>query len=117
MPRLRDDERRARAHDRPALAQDNLDSARIVVVARELMCLRRWLDLRQVDDAALHFRDGFLRHDDDVVLFEPTSGSRSLDEQPREIVARFELRDAEERDDANLRRQEIPVTRMPACAR
>ena len=114
--RLGDDERRTCTEDGAALSQDHLDSPR-VPVSRELACASRRFDPGQVDDATLHLRDGLLGDDEHVVRLEPARSGSGIDDQPAEVVALLELRDPDERDDAQLARQAMPVTRIPACAR
>jgi hypothetical protein len=62
------------------------------------------------DDAALRLRDDLVRDDEDVALLEGRGGR----EQPGEVVPRANLREARDRDDAQLA-QGRPVTRSPAC--
>jgi hypothetical protein len=78
---------------------------------------RRRLDACEIHDSTLHFRYHLLRDDHDIVRLEPAYVRSRSDEKRGEIVTPLELRNAAERDDANLSGQEIPVTRMPACAR
>ena len=112
VPRLGDDERRARADDLARLAQDHLETTRIGVAGELARPLRR-LDVREVDDATLDLRDRLLRDDEDVVVLEARLRAR-VDDERGEIVALLELRDPAERDDAQLAGQRSPVTRIPA---
>jgi hypothetical protein len=106
---LRDHERRPNPDDARRLAQDHFDPAR-VLVARDLACLLGRLDVREPDDAALSFRDDFLRQHDDVAVLELDRVGDELGE----VVADANLGQAGDRDDANVV-QEMPVSRIPAC--
>ena len=68
----------------------------------------------ELDDATLDLRDRLLRDDEDVVVLEPAGAACRLDEERAEVVSVLELRDAPERDDAELVGQPRPVTRIPA---
>ena len=116
MVRLRDDERRSRAEELLALAEDDLEAA-WVLVAGELARPRGGLDGREVDDAALDLGDGLLRDDEHVAGLEAAGARGRLGEERGEVVVLVELGDPAERDDANLVRHGRPVTRMPACPR
>src|SRR6476659_557673 len=113
VPRLRDDEGRARAHDLACFGHADLDAPR-VGVTRELACALGYFDAREVDDPALHLRDRLLCDDEDVVLSEPAYCRRRLDDKTCEVAVLLELREAVQRDDAKLARQPSPVTRIPA---
>ena len=112
MPRLCDHQRLAHANDAFRLSQDRLDAARILVVAGDLHRTRRRLDLVKADDAAFRLRHHLLRVYDDVAVLD-------LDlrcDQLGEVVVLVDLRQAFDRDDAQLVAQGSPVMRMPACA-
>ncbi len=64
-------EARADADDARRLAQDRLDVTRVALLALgDLERLRRRLDLVEHDHAALGFRHGLLRDDEDVAVLE-----------------------------------------------
>ena len=78
--------------------QDRLDVARVAVVGELERPLRR-LDLVQPHDAALGLRDHLLGDDEHVGVLEAARAlGRVGQEQPREVVAFLDLRDALERD-------------------
>ena len=70
MPRLRDHERLAKADDSLGLPQDRLDAPRVLVLAGDLECALRWLDLVEANDTSLGLRDRLLREDDDVAVLQ-----------------------------------------------
>ena len=113
MPRLGDDERRARAQDLTRLPEYHLDAPRIGV-AGELSSTLGWLDVGKVDDATLDLRDRLLGDDEDVVVLEAGAACSRLDDERGEIVSLLELRDPAERDHAQLPAQGSPVTWIPA---
>ncbi len=113
MAGLRDHERRSRAEDLARFAQDHLEPARIGV-ARELSRVVGGRDAGEVDDTTLDLRDRLLGHDENVLVLESTRTRRSFGEHSREIVSFLELRDPQQRDDAQLSGQLRPVTRIPA---
>jgi hypothetical protein len=109
--RLRDDQRRPHPHDARGLAQDHLDTARVLSL-RDLDRLGRGLDGAEVDDPALGLRDDLLREDDDVAVLERNLRGDELSE----VLAGFDLGQPRDRDDPQLAAQGSPVSRMPACA-
>src|SRR5437868_5643530 len=94
-----DQERRPDANEFGGLVEDDLDPARIGLVARELAGLLRRLDARERDDLALDLRDGLLRDDDHVSVLE----LRALGDQRREVVSLTQLRQALDRSDGESR--------------
>ena len=86
-----------------------------VGVAGEFASTLRRLDAGQVDDAALRLRDGFLRDDDDVAVFEPAGAVGGGREQGAQVVSCLDLRYPLQREDAELGHR-TPVIRRPACA-
>jgi hypothetical protein len=110
--RLCDDERRPDSHDARGLAEDHLDAARILVVAGDLQRPLRRLDAREIDDTAFRLRDDLLREDNHVAVLELEPG----DDELGQVVPFFDLRQAGDRNDAELAAQGSPVRRMPACA-
>ena len=116
VPRLGDDQRRPHADDVGALAEDPLDVTGIAVVGELERPLRR-LDVVQPHDAALRLRDRLLRDDEHVRVLEAARLLGRVQEQPREVVAVLDLRDALERDHPDLARGHgMPEMRRPAWA-
>ena len=103
MLRLRDHERLTDADDARRLAQDHLDAPRVLVLG-ELPCALGGLDLGQPDDTALRLGDDLLCQDDDVAILELDVRGDEL----RQVVARSDLGQALDRDDANLLSQGSP---------
>jgi hypothetical protein len=110
--RLGDDERRPDSHDACGLAKDDLDAARILVVACNLQRSLRRLDARETDNPAFRLRNDLLREHDHVAVLELELGGDELGQ----VVAFLDLRQAGDRNDAKLAAQGRPVRRMPACA-
>ena len=108
---LGDDERQPNAHHARRLAEDDLDPARIFLVAGNLARALRRLDVVEPHDAPLGLRHGFLREDDDVAVLELEPGGN----ERGEVVPFTDLRQSLDCDDADFL-QLIPVIRMPACA-
>src|SRR5262249_23704139 len=96
VSRLADHERRTNAHDAPCLAQNPLDATRISLVACDLPCAVRWLDLVESDNTTLDLRDRLLRDDDHVTVFQ----IGVLDDCRGQIVALVQLWDPANREDA-----------------
>jgi hypothetical protein len=101
--RLRNHERRADAHDARGLAEDDFDPAGIFLAGDLFRACGR-LDLAEAYDASFGFRDDLLRENDDVAVLEL---DRARD-QLGEIVALLDLRQAGNRDDAELVSQGSP---------
>ena len=112
MPRLRDHEWLADAHDALRLAQDRLDPTRVLVVAGDLARVRGRLELVQPDDLPLRLRDDLLSDDQDVAVLELDL----RDDELGEVIALTDLRQAGDRYDSYFGAQGRPVRRMPACA-
>jgi hypothetical protein len=111
VPRLRDHERLADTNDACGLAQDDLDAARILVVASNLSRAVAGLDVVQANHASFRLRHDFLREDDDISILEVDFRCDELGE----IVGFADLRQPFDRNDAQFV-QGRPVRRMPACA-
>ena len=75
--------------------------------ARELDRCGRRLDVVEADDAPLRLRHDLLRDDDDVGVLELDR----LDDERAELVALHDLREAFDRDDAELRQRPAPPPR------
>ena len=90
VARARDDERRPDANELDGLVEDDLDPARVGLVARELARLLRRLDPGERHDAALDLRDGLLRDDDHVAVRE----LGPLGDERREVVSLAQLRES-----------------------
>jgi hypothetical protein len=97
VPRLGDDERRARADEAARFPQDHLEVARIVV-GRQLARPIGRLDLVEAHDPSLGLRDGLLGQHDDVAVLEL---HRRRDEGG-EIVTLAHLRNPAQREDPQL---------------
>ena len=95
-PVLGDHQVRAVPHDAPRLGQDHLDEARVLLdLGGERDGLRRGLDGRDIDDAALGLRDDLLRDDQHVAVLGREPGLGIGGERDRgEIVARLHQRHA-----------------------
>jgi hypothetical protein len=109
---LGDDEGQPDTNDSGGLAEDDLDTSRILFGARDLSRPLRRLDAGERDDAAFGLRDDLLREYDDVAVLELDLG----DDELGQVVAFLDLRQTGDRDDAKLAAQGSPVRRMPACA-
>jgi len=111
VARLRDHERLAHADDALRLAQDRLDAAGVLIVARYLARTLGRLQVFEPDDASLGLRDRLLREDDDVAVLE----LELRRDQLGEVVSFTDLRQPFDCDDTNLS-QGRPVNLIPACA-
>ena len=97
MPRLGDHERRPRADDAGALAQDHLDVARVTVAGELARTLGR-LDSSEPTTRPSAFETAFWATTTTSRVLEPAGPLGGVGEQRREIVAGLDLRDALERE-------------------
>ena len=112
MCRLCDDERRPNSHYSCGLAQDDFDATRILVVTGDRSRFFRGLDAGERNDSALGLRHDLLRKHENVAVLELELPGDELGQ----VIALLDLREARDRDDAELAAQGRPVRRMPACA-
>ena len=105
--RLGDDERQPNSYDARRLAEDDLDTARILLVAGDLYAPARRLDAGESDNSAFGLRDDLLREHDHVAVLELELRS----DEPRPGRPFLDLRQAGDRDDAELAAQGSPVRR------
>jgi hypothetical protein len=111
VPSLCDHQRLSDADDAPRLPQDRLDAAGILVVACDLPCTLRRLQLVQANDSPFGFGHRLLREDDDVAVLE----LELRDDQLGEVVPFLDLRQPLDCDNSEFF-QGRPVSLMPACA-
>ena len=112
VARLGNHEGRSRADDARRLAEDHLEVAR-VVPARELDGRGRRLDVVEADDAPLRLRHDLLRDDDDVGVLE----LELLGDERARGRPLHDLREAFDRDDAELRQLRAPPRRARGGSR
>jgi hypothetical protein len=109
---LGDDERQANSYHARRLTEDDLDPARILLVAGNLSRPLRRLNTGESDNPTFGLRDDLLREHDHVAVLELDLG----DDELCQVCPFLDLRQAGDRDDAELPAQGSPVRRMPACA-
>ena len=112
MLRLGDEDWSALADDAIALAENELDEARVLLrLDGQTPRLGGRSNAVQRHDTAFRLRDNLLSNDNNVAGLDAGVLTRSLDDQGGQVVVLTDFRQAEKRDDADF--GHVPVVIMP----